>query len=90
MMQHRRPIRAARRIRYALHARHLALRRRAGETTWTMSSLTVARVSFKSGLKSIDRSLHPRLPAASQRLIEADDRKQPPKPHLPKSIFGLQ
>jgi hypothetical protein len=77
-MQHRRPIRAASRIRYSLHARHLPLRRRAGEATWTMSSLTVARVSFQFGLKSIDRFLHLRLPAASQRLIEADDRKQPP------------
>ena len=39
--------------------------------------------SFASGLKSIDRLLHPRLPAAAKRLIKADDREQPGQLGLP-------
>ena len=47
-------------------------------------------VSFDSGLKSIDRPFHPRLPAAPQRLIEADDRQQPRQLRLHQQIFRLE
>ena len=47
-------------------------------------------VSFNSGLKSIDRPFHPRLPAAPQRLIEADDREQPRQLRLPHRVLRLK
>ena len=50
------------------------LRRSTERTTLLPAAFAV---SFNSGLKSIDRPFHPRLPAAPQRLIEADDRLQP-------------
>ena len=66
------------------------VRRRAREAMRATRALAAFAVSFKSGLKSIDRPLHSRLPAAAQRLLQADERKQPGKLCLPKRIFRLK
>src|SRR5258708_4745010 len=63
------------------------VRRRAPPATRATPPLAAFAVSFKSGLKSIDRSLHPRLPAAPQRLIQTDDRKQTGKLRLPQFVL---
>src|ERR1700679_499844 len=57
----------------------------------SLSAFAVSSKSdFKSGLKSIDRLLHLRLPAAPQRLVKADDRQQSSKLRLPQRIFRLE
>src|ERR1700736_5357055 len=59
------------------------VRRRAREATLTTPSPATFAVSFKSGLKSIDRPLHSRLPTAPQCLVQADNREQPRELGLP-------
>src|SRR6202022_1001190 len=66
------------------------VRRRAREATRATRSPAAFAVSFKSGLKSIDRPLHPRLPTAPQRLVQTDIRKQPRELCLPQQIFRLK
>src|ERR1700681_4039732 len=56
------------------------VRRRARDATRTTRSPAAFAVSFKSGLKSIDRLLHFRLPTPAQRLGQAADRQQPCEP----------
>src|SRR3954452_19800845 len=43
-----------------------------------------------SGLKSIARFLHPRLPAAAERLIQADDSKKAGTLRLRQRVFRLE
>jgi hypothetical protein len=65
--------------------------RRATGAPRSLSAFAVSSKSdFKSGLKSIDRFLHLRLPAATQCLVEADDRQQSGKLRLPQRVFRLK
>ena len=59
-------------------------------TERTTLVLPAFAVSFNSGLKSIRGPFHPRLPAAPQRLIEADDCLQPRELRLHQGIFSLK
>src|SRR3954462_13731980 len=43
-----------------------------------------------SGLKSIDRFLHARLPATAKRLVQADDGEKPCELGLPQRVFRLE
>ena len=52
------------------------VRRRAREATRPTRLPAGFPLASKSGLKSIDRPLYPRLPATPQRLVQADDGKQ--------------
>src|SRR5258705_13454554 len=66
------------------------VRRRAREATRATRSPAAFAVSFNSGLKSINRPFHLRLPAAPQRLVQADDREQSGKLGLPQHVFRLE